>query len=100
MDAAEEEGEEINLQLLFDQRLWRRHNFVLSCQLENLARDCSNKNGERTKERENERDGGLGPLTFEKMGQPGLFLFIFVLFKHKFYRKPLGFNMIQTRIVG
>ena len=33
------------------------------------------------------------------MGQPGLFLFIFVLFKHKFYRKTVGFSGIRTGIV-
>ena len=31
---------------------------------------------------------------------PGLFLFIFVLFKHKFYRKIVGVSEFQTRIVG
>ena len=31
------------------------------------------------------------------MGQPGLF---FVLFKHKFYRKTIGFIRILTQIVG
>ena len=35
------------------------------------------------------------------MGQPwpGLLFFIFVLFKHKFYRKTVGFSGIQTWIV-
>ena len=28
------------------------------------------------------------------------FLFIIVLFKHKCYRKTLGFSWIRTRIVG
>ena len=37
---------------------------------------------------------------FKKMcANPGLFLFIFILFKHKFYRKTVGFNGIRTRIV-
>ena len=30
----------------------------------------------------------------------GLFLFIFVLFKHKFYRKAVDISGIRTRIVG
>ena len=35
-----------------------------------------------------------------KMGQPDLFMFIFYLFKHKFYRITVGFSGIRTRIVG
>ena len=34
-----------------------------------------------------------------KGAKHGLFLFIFVLFKHKFYRKTVGFSGIQTRNV-
>ena len=34
------------------------------------------------------------------MGPPGLFLFIFVLFKQSFTEKYLGFSGIWTRIVG
>ena len=36
---------------------------------------------------------------FKKWTNPGLFLFIFVLIRHKFYRKNVGFNGIRTRIV-
>ena len=36
---------------------------------------------------------------FKKWANPGLFLFIFVLFKHKLYKKTVGFSGIQTRIV-
>ena len=36
--------------------------------------------------------------TFQR-ANPGLSLFIFVLFKHSFYRKNLGFSGIRTRIV-
>ena len=39
------------------------------------------------------------PNFFKKWANPGLFLFIFILFKHKFYRKTAGINGIQTRIV-
>ena len=39
-------------------------------------------------------------LFFKKWAYPGLFLFIFVLFKHKFYRKTVGVSGIRTRIVG
>ena len=35
-----------------------------------------------------------------KWGNPSLFLFIFVLFKYKFYRKSVDFSGIWTRIVG
>ena len=35
---------------------------------------------------------------FKKWANPCLFLFIFVLFKHKFYRKNVGISVIQTRI--
>ena len=34
------------------------------------------------------------------MGQPRLFLFIFVRFNHKLYRKTVGISGIGTRIVG
>ena len=34
------------------------------------------------------------------MGLPGLFLFVFVLFKHKVCRKTVGFRGIRTRIIG
>ena len=37
---------------------------------------------------------------FFKWANHGLFLFIFVLFKLKLYRKTVGFNGIRTRIVG
>ena len=37
--------------------------------------------------------------TFFKWANPGFFLFIFILFKHKFYRKNVGFSLIRTRIV-
>ena len=40
-----------------------------------------------------------GHYFLKNMGLPGLFLFIFVLFKHKFKEKTVGFNGIQTRIV-
>ena len=33
------------------------------------------------------------------MGQPRPLLFIFVLFKHKFYRKTVDVSRIRTRIV-
>ena len=35
-----------------------------------------------------------------KWANPGLFLFIFILFKHKFTNKTLGFSRIRSRIVG
>ena len=34
-----------------------------------------------------------------KWANPGLFLFIFVLFEHKFYRKTVDVSGIQTRNV-
>ena len=34
------------------------------------------------------------------MANTGLFLFILVLFIQKFYRKSIGFSVIQTQIVG
>ena len=34
-----------------------------------------------------------------KWANPGLFLFIFILFKHKFYRKTVGFSRIRTQII-
>ena len=34
-----------------------------------------------------------------KWANPGLFLFIFVHYKHKFYRKAVGFSRIRTRNV-
>ena len=34
------------------------------------------------------------------MGQPGFFLFIFVLLKHKFYKQNVGFSKNRTRIFG
>ena len=37
---------------------------------------------------------------FVKWANPGLFLFIFVLFKHNIKEKTLGFSRIRTRIVG
>ena len=37
---------------------------------------------------------------FIKMANPGLFLFIFVLFEHNFYRNTVGFSGIRTRFVG
>ena len=37
---------------------------------------------------------------FLKWANPGLFLFIFVLFKHNIIEKTLGFSGIRTRIVG
>ena len=37
---------------------------------------------------------------FFKWANPGLFLFIFVLFKHNFTEKIVGFNGIRTRIDG
>ena len=40
------------------------------------------------------------PTLFFKWTKPGLFLFIFVLFKQKFYIKTVGVSGIQTRIVG
>ena len=36
----------------------------------------------------------------KKWANPGLFLFIFVLFKHNIIEKTLGFSGIRTRIVG
>ena len=36
---------------------------------------------------------------FLKWANPGPFLFVFVLFKHKFYRKTACFSRIRTRIV-
>ena len=36
---------------------------------------------------------------FKKMANPGLFLFIFVLFENTLYRKSVGFSGIQTLIV-
>ena len=38
--------------------------------------------------------------TKKKWANPGLFLFIFVLFKHNTIEKTLGFSGIRTRIVG
>ena len=35
----------------------------------------------------------------QKWAIPGLFLLIFVLFKHKSYRKTVGFSGIRTRII-
>ena len=35
-----------------------------------------------------------------KLANPASFLFIFALFKHKFYRKSVGFSRIRTLIVG
>ena len=35
----------------------------------------------------------------KKWAIPGLFLFISILFKHKYYRKTLCFSKIRTRIV-
>ena len=35
-----------------------------------------------------------------KQLNPGLFLFIFVLFNHKFYRKTVDVSVIGTRIIG
>ena len=36
----------------------------------------------------------------KKWANPGLFLFIFVLFKHKLYKKTVGFSSgIRTRII-
>ena len=40
------------------------------------------------------------PTWFFKWTNPVIFLFIFVLFKHKFYIKTLVFSRIWTRIVG
>ena len=37
---------------------------------------------------------------FFKWTNPGIFLFIFVLFKHKFYKKTVGYSGIQTWIVA
>ena len=37
---------------------------------------------------------------FFKWANPGLFLFIFVLFKYNIIEKTLGFSRIRTRIVG
>ena len=34
------------------------------------------------------------------MANPGLFLFIFVSLKHKFYRETVGLRSIRTKIVG
>ena len=34
------------------------------------------------------------------MANPGLFLSVYILFKHNIYRKTVGFSGIQTRIVG
>ena len=42
----------------------------------------------------------LGSKVFFKWAYSSLFLFIFVHFKHKLYRKTIGFSGIQTRIVG
>ena len=45
----------------------------------------------------------LDVITFflkHKMDQPRPLLFFFVLFKHKFYRKIVGFSRIRTWIVG
>ena len=39
-------------------------------------------------------------LSFFQWACHGLFLFIFVLFKHKFYRKTIGVSRILTQIVG
>ena len=36
----------------------------------------------------------------KKWADPGLFLFIFVLFKHNYSEKIVGFSGIRTRIVG
>ena len=36
----------------------------------------------------------------KKWANHGLFLIIFVLFKHKFFRKTVGVNRIRTRIIG
>ena len=37
----------------------------------------------------------------KKWAYPGLFLFIFVLFRHKFYgKKTLDLSVIRTQIVG
>ena len=38
--------------------------------------------------------------TFGQMDQPGLFLFIFVLFKRKFTETSVRFSRIRTRIIG
>ena len=35
----------------------------------------------------------------QKWANPGLFLFIFILFKHNFTEKTVGFTGIRTRIV-
>ena len=35
-----------------------------------------------------------------KWANPGHYLFSFVVSKHKFYKKTVGFSGIQTRIVG
>ena len=39
-------------------------------------------------------------LAFLNCTNPGLYLFIFILFKCKFYRKTVGFSGVRSRIVG
>ena len=39
-------------------------------------------------------------IIFFKWANHGLFLFIFILFKHKFYRKTVGVSGIRTEIIG
>ena len=43
--------------------------------------------------------GGSTFFSFLKWANSGLFLFIFVLFKHNFTEKTVGFSGIRTRVV-
>ena len=51
-------------------------------------------------DRSTRRNQLYSPYFFKKMGQPRPLLFIFFLFKHKFYRKNCRRQRFRTRIVG